>query len=72
MVENPNEMAVVVGQRFSAQYCLQVTEQQRLKAELQHQVDKLQTKIDQQRIEMGGINNAAEQTNKVNKAFVIM
>lgn len=53
-------------------YAKKVTEQQRLKAELQHQVDKLQTKIDQQRIEMGGINNAAEQTNKIQRKIKIL
>lgn len=44
---------------------MQITEQQRLKAELENQVELLQAKIAGQRVQMGGINNAAQQTVKV-------
>lgn len=45
----------------------QITEEQRLKAEIEHQEEKLRQKIAEQRVQMGGINNSAEQSIKVRR-----
>jgi hypothetical protein len=44
---------------------LQITEEQRLRAELEHQVESLRQRVAQQRVQMGGVNNSAEQAIKV-------
>ncbi|GAB4816542.1 hypothetical protein N2152v2_003588 [Parachlorella kessleri] len=49
-----------------------ITEQQRLKAELEHQIHKLQTRVAQLRAQMGGVNNAAHQTLKVQRKIRIL
>ena len=46
----------------------QITEEQRLKAELEAQVEALRARIAEQRVQMGGVNNSAEQAIKVRRA----
>lgn len=46
----------------------QITEEQRLKAELEAQVEGLRARIAEQRVQMGGMNNSAEQAIKVRAA----
>lgn len=43
----------------------QITEEQRLRAELEAQVEALRAHIAEQRVQMGGVNNSAEQAIKV-------
>lgn len=43
----------------------QITEEQRLRAGLEAQVEALQARIAEQRVQMGGVNNSAEQAIKV-------
>lgn len=43
----------------------QITEEQRVKAELQQQVDNLRARIADQRLQMGGLNNSKDQEAKV-------
>ena len=44
---------------------LQIAEEQRLRAELEHQVEAVSQRIAQQRVQMGAVNNSAEQAIKV-------
>lgn len=50
-------------------FCVQITEEQRLRADLEHQVEALRQRIAEQRVAMGGINNSAEQALKVHQGW---
>lgn len=47
---------------------MQITEEQRVKAELQQQVDNLRARIADQRLQMGGLNNSNDQEAKVRRS----
>ncbi|KAL4431319.1 hypothetical protein ABPG75_006575 [Micractinium tetrahymenae] len=53
-------------------YAAKITEEQRLKAELEHQVEVLRQKIAEQRVAMGGINNSADQAVRVQRRIRIL
>ena len=52
---------------ITAAAALKITEEQRLKAELEHGVEALKGRIGEQRVQMGGINNSAQQYTKVGR-----